>query len=360
MDDDVVLETPVSNPTPLSPAFVTNLSFNSTSEAVEKECINRYFENMNIIYYTLEKPSFLARCEKEVWSKITSGCIANEGRHGSKFAALYTVVVAIGALISGDDIVDHTSTDARSFWETLAKDSSSDASRTIKQSFLPRQLAYAYFARAKGLLGDMFEACSLETQQTLFLLSIFCQYALKPHSCYMFNGMAIRTAMAIGSSNLRDFKKNREAIRTWWCMYYHEVEVCSLLGRESVLSDADHYPVFLAKFGDPVPQEIASAEDENVFFARSNTELARILRQISEAIYSTASSAEDRPHVNRLQAALKLDAKAVQWREELKPVFDLSDVSLTEREAVTKRKIVLQLREHAFNSTLSKGPSANR
>ncbi|KAJ9614973.1 hypothetical protein H2200_001047 [Cladophialophora chaetospira] len=347
-EDDVAPETPSSNPTPRTPAFFTSPSSIPTNEAIEKECISRYFANMNVIYYVLEKAPFLTRCEKEIWSKAISAPIANEGRHGSRFPALYSAVVALGALTSGDDIVEQSSTDARLFWEALAKQSGAGASSAIKHSLLPRELAYAYFARARGLLGDFFEACSLETQQTLFFLSVFCQYALKPHSCYMYNGMAIRTAMAIGSSNLRDFKKNPvDAIRTWWCMYYHEVEVCSLLGRETVLRDPNHYPVFLARFGDPIPKEVAPAKDDNLFFARSNTELARLLRQISEAIYHTASPADDRLHVNRHQAALNLDAKLVQWKKDLKPVFDLSDASLTERESVTKRKIILQLRYHS-------------
>ena len=156
--------------------------------------------------------------------------------------------------------------------------------------------------------------------------------------------------MAIGSSNLLDVKKHAaetaEAIRTWWCMYYHEIEVCCLLGRETVLRDPDHYPVFLAKFGDPIPRLIGTEKDENVFFARSNTELARVLRQISEVIYHTGSDVEDKPQINRRQAALDLDARLLRWKTNLKPAFDLNDASLVEKESVTKRKIVLQLRKN--------------
>jgi hypothetical protein len=47
--------------------------------------------------------------------------------------------------------------------------------------------------------------------------SIFCQYALKPHECYMYSGMAARTALAIGCANEPDISKNPiQAIRTWW------------------------------------------------------------------------------------------------------------------------------------------------
>ena len=337
--------TPDSTPARLSPGFLTLSSFTATNEAVEKGCIARHFNNLHIIYSVPDKASFLARCNREKWSKSKATSPANNGQQNFKFAALYNAVVAVGALISGEDILDQSSLDAQSFWEAFRRHCNADLSLDVKKSHLPRELAKVYFTRAKFFLGDFFEGGSLETQQTLFLLSVFCQYALKPHSCYMYNGMAIRTAMAMGSASLSDVRKNSlEAIGTWWCMYYHEIEVCSLLGRETVLRDPEHYPVFLAKFGDPI-LETGKLEGESLFFARSNTELARIMRQISETIYHTGSGAEARPQNSRFQAASYLDIKLLQWRQSLNSVLDLSDSSLIEKEDATKRKIILQLRE---------------
>lgn len=291
----------------------------------------------------------MGRCSTEIWADTGS----DSGGHnhhrckGSKFPAVYNAVVALGALTAGESLVLDTETDSTvSFWAQLLKFCTEGASTSITQAQLPRELAKIYFNRAKALLDDFFEACTLETQQALFLMSIFCTYALKPHSSYMYHGMAVRTAMAMGSSNLPDTRKNPiEGIRTWWLMYSHEMELCSLLGRETCLQDAEHYPVFLAKFGDAMPPQMGSDRDENLFFARCNTELARILKQISESIYHTGSIT-NKPNqpADRLKAASDLNDRLMLWKASLKPTFDLDLDSLTESEIVTKRKIILQLR----------------
>ena len=216
-DRNGVSDTPESHSSLLSPAFLTGSSPILTNEAIEKDCIVRYFQNLHVIYYFLDRQSFMKRCEQEIWVDAASALPTDAGSRGSKFPALYNAVVAVGALTSGDDIFDQNSTERQLFWNTLAGRSNTDELRVVKSSNLPRELAKVYFAKAKALLGDCFETCSLESQQTLLLLSIFCQYALKPHCCYMYNGMAARTAMAIGSANLLNPKKNpAEAIRTFW------------------------------------------------------------------------------------------------------------------------------------------------
>lgn len=48
---------------------------------------------------------------------------------------------------------------------------------------------------------------------------MFCQNALRPHSCFMYSGMAVRMAVAIGlasgmSALPADIRK--EGKRTWW------------------------------------------------------------------------------------------------------------------------------------------------
>ncbi|KAL3464455.1 hypothetical protein BJX64DRAFT_275907 [Aspergillus heterothallicus] len=56
--------------------------------------------------------------------------------------------------------------------------------------------------------------------------SVFCQNALRPHSCYMYSGMAVRTAVAVGlASGISSLPPviRTEGIRTWWCIYSHEV-----------------------------------------------------------------------------------------------------------------------------------------
>ena len=48
---------------------------------------------------------------------------------------------------------------------------------------------------------------------------MFRQNSLQPHSCYMYSGMAVRTAAAIGlASSMSSLPSvmRREAKRTWW------------------------------------------------------------------------------------------------------------------------------------------------
>lgn len=326
-------------PAVASPASSVASQYPAPNIEVEKECIQLFFANLHLIYYFLDKIPFLESCERLIWSPDPHASKARESQNLSKFSALYNAVVAVGAITAGDDAV--SAPKVQSFLEARSKQRS-ERSTNKKAPYPPLELAQIYFAKAKTLLGDLFEVCSLESTQTLFLMSIFCQYALKPHGCYMYSGMATRTASAIGIANEPDLSRNPiGAIRTWWCMYYHEMEVCCSLGRETVLREPPYYSVFMGKFPDPLPSQYATTTDKNVFFARAQTELAYILKRTSEGIYHSPSAISQ---LDKSVAALNLDRDLLHWKTQLAPIFDLDDTPLTEPESVTKRKIVLKLR----------------
>lgn len=49
--------------------------------------------------------------------------------------------------------------------------------------------------------------------------SLYWQNYLKPHACYMYSGMAVRTALAIGlpdSSMPQSIEWQNSARKTWW------------------------------------------------------------------------------------------------------------------------------------------------
>lgn len=311
-----------------------------SNHEVEKECIKLYFANLHLIYFFLDRASFEKRCQEEMWPPtIASTPVDYKSRcRRSRFPALYNAVVAVGALTAEDDtLVNQCQGEVQAFLRSTSHQDSQSL------GYQPLALASIYFAKAKVLLGDMFESCCLEGQQTLFLMSIFCQYALRPHGCYMYSGMSARTALAIGSANEPDLKKNPlEAVRTWWCMYYHEVEVCCSLGRETFLREPSYYPVFMAKFGERMPRDFGRDDDYVLFFARSMTELAQILKRTSEDIYHDPMS---KPIDQKSQSALALDRMLFLWKQQLAPIFDLESASLTEKEPITKRKLVLKLRK---------------
>ena len=72
------------------------------------------------------------------------------------------------------------------------------------------------------------------------------------------------------------------------------------------------------------------------------TELGFILKKTTQQIYcpTTTVSLEERSKI-----ALELDEELVKWKSQLYPVIDLEGTSLTEREALTKKKMIIKLRK---------------
>ena len=89
-------------------------------------------------------------------------------------------------------------------------------------------------------------------------------------------------------------------------------------------------------------EDYASSDDQDVFFARAMTYVASILHKASDRVYTLR---KDVSLENKSQQALRLDHDLLRWKSELAPMFDLEMTSLTEREAVTKRKVFLKLSE---------------
>lgn len=74
------------------------------------------------------------------------------------------------------------------------------------------------------------------------------------------------------------------------------------------------------------------------------TALAKILRQASEDLYHP-SQRSSQDCYSKHMTAMELDTKLLEWKRLLARMYDLDRSSLTEQEEVTKRKIILQLRE---------------
>ena len=93
---------------------------------------------------------------------------------------------------------------------------------------------------------------------------------------------------------------------------------------------------------------VYAVNDNALFFARANTELAGILKRISEEIYHNGSTPAQ---IDKCQAALNLDESLLLWKSQVSSTFDFGNTSLTEPETVTKRKIVLKLRgSHSYRN----------
>ena len=136
---------------------------------IEKECIHLYFANLHLIYHFLDKAAFLVRCADEIWSGEHQSPGLRNCRK-SKFPALYNAIVSVGAITAGDDTVLAQGKDEIQEHMEGKSNKLNRSSGKRKPLYPPLELAQVYFTKAKSLLGDLFEASSLESTQTLFLM----------------------------------------------------------------------------------------------------------------------------------------------------------------------------------------------
>lgn len=201
---------------------------------LEKEYVRCFLHNLHYLHPMLDATEFTARCDKDVWASNVPHEKSKNRRH---FFALYNIVVAVGSLIAGTEVAQELSRELAIFAKHRL------AQNNPVQSVSSQTLSKYYFRKSRALLGDVFEVCSLESAQTLLLMSLYCQNSLKPHACYMYCGMAVRTALAIGLPNdsMSSSAEGRKAARrTWWyvshfvclsrillmpdrCIYSHEM-----------------------------------------------------------------------------------------------------------------------------------------
>ncbi|RAH83716.1 hypothetical protein BO86DRAFT_358136 [Aspergillus japonicus CBS 114.51] len=312
--------------------LIENLSEEAQIE-IEKMFIGSYFCNKHYIHPMLCKGAFMQRCEQEAFviSRRTSLY-----RGSSKFAGLYFAAVALGAINASPHetaLLDHYCN-----YNPIPR----RAGTTSRPSVL--DFADFYFGRAKRALGDPFESCSLEGVQALLLLSVFCQNALRPHSCFMYSGMAVRTAVAIGlASGMTSLSPGvrKEGIRTWWCIYSHEIEMCCSSGRLDSMKDLQYYQVPLPVLKvTPGHQLDVDAEDNHVAMIPAMVALAQIMSEASHLLYhSPKRSMGEMSHI-----AMDLDNKLLAWKSTLPELLDIDAASLNDTEWAFKQKLVLRLR----------------
>jgi hypothetical protein len=215
---------PMSNPAQTTAQNSSDCFFGNPM-SLEIEYVNLYFHNLHNILPFLDPYIFKARCEREIWA---TSALKRLRRNQMHFLALYNAVLAVGALTAPTDALESSRTELGAPWEEGHPHGQKVAPSSIRLSKL-------YFQRARRLLGDVFETCSLEGSQTLLLLvclfyqiniaakglvqSIYCQHALRPHTSYMYSGMAVRTGLAVGitsTSRLQSEESQVESARTWW------------------------------------------------------------------------------------------------------------------------------------------------
>lgn len=128
---------------------------------LEIEYVNIYLNNLHYISPFLDTTIFKERCEREIWA---ASALKRLRRNQMHFLALYNAVLAVGALTAPTDALESSRSELGAPWE---KNHSLHSRKVVPSSI---RLSKLYFQRARRLLGDVFEICSLEGAQALLLL----------------------------------------------------------------------------------------------------------------------------------------------------------------------------------------------
>ncbi|KAH7113458.1 fungal-specific transcription factor domain-containing protein [Dactylonectria estremocensis] len=312
-------------------------SLQVAKQRLEREYVRQFMNNLHHLHPMLEPMAFTARCEDQIWNAKIPFERNKDQRH---FFALYNIVVAVGALVSGSSMTQNFERDINLCMKQPSQSQSSSL------SLLSQELSKTYFRKSRALLGDVFEVCSLESAQTLLLMSLYCQNSLKPHACYMYCGHAVRTALAIGiarESLLNSIQDRKAARRTWWCIYSHEIDMSCSAGRRDSLGKPRNYQIDLPHIRDPTSTVTDKSDLENYSVAMINemVHFAAILRRISKELYYDSKGLT---LLQKSAVAKELDALLDDWKDQLPAYLDFGKVSFREEEWAAKQKLVLHLR----------------
>ncbi|PVI03964.1 putative C6 transcription factor [Periconia macrospinosa] len=309
----------------------------SKRRRLEKAYIHVFFNNLHHLHPMLDPFHFEERCERDIGGTRTTTERQKGFRH---FSALYNIVVAVGALIAGRNVLEDLGPDMQTCIVELVE--SGIPERRISSQIISR----TYFRKSKDRLGDTSAVCSLESAQTLLLMSLYCQNSHMPHRCYMYCGQAVRTALAIGLANesaSMSAEDRKAARRTWWCIYSHEIDMSCSSGRRDSLRKPHSYQIPLPLIKD-VTIEVSGApetENKNVAMINEMVRFAAILRRISKELYHDAKSLT-LPEKSTI--AMELDGLLSDWKANLPEWLDFGTLSFREEEWAGKQKLVLHLR----------------
>ncbi|KAF4340676.1 activator of stress s 1 [Fusarium beomiforme] len=312
-------------------------SLSSAKLRLEREYVRQFFHNLHHLHPMLDPVAFTARCEELIWTASASLENNKSQRH---FFALYHIVVAVGAIVSGSCITQDLERDIKICMKQPTQP------QGFNPSLISQELSKKYFRKSRMLLGDVFEVCSLESAQTLLLMSLYCQNSLKPHACYMYCGHAVRTALAIGIAReclSNSIEERKAARRTWWCIYSHEIDMSCSAGRRDSLGKPRNYQIDLPHIKTDDATESIQSDLENCSVAMINemVHFAAILRRISKELYYDSKGLTIS---QKSSVAKELDRLLDDWKARIPSYLDFAIVSFREQEWAAKQKLVLHLR----------------
>ncbi|KAJ4304480.1 hypothetical protein N0V90_000006 [Kalmusia sp. IMI 367209] len=219
--------------------------------------VESFFSSIHYIHPILDRREFLQKCEA-LWSANTD----NVGNHPtSSFVALYYSVLSLGAIVA------------------VREEDSASGLSNLQWSRKFFEIARTY-CKQLGLVTD------LEMVQCFFMMAKVCQNELNPHWSYMYVGLAVRTALAMGVNRdpgpgtRKTVPQLKAESRTWW-------EISFSIGRPDTLG-ADIYHnrrLPLIKNDTVTEHDSEMLEPPHCAIIGCAVDLARITRTICQKIY---------------------------------------------------------------------------
>ncbi|KAF6831652.1 C6 transcription factor [Colletotrichum musicola] len=285
--------------------------------------LQSFFSSIHYVHPILDKKVFFDRCEA-LWS----------GRQAppSSFVALYYAILSLGALIG------------------VREDEPIDGVENL-------QWSRRFFDEAKRRCDQLGMVTDLEMVQCYFFLAKVCQNELNAHWSYMYVGLAVRTALAMGINRepgpgcKKDPAELRAETRTWWGLYSLETEMSFSMGRPDTLgADLYHNRQFPA-IGDMDTESASSGGSDLVdppscAIIKSMVDYSKVIRRICLDIYLPETTV---PRTVTLAHQIDRDLQA--WTESLpEPIRPTSSAqppslkSAREAQWTKRQRLVLTMR----------------
>ncbi|KAI0121708.1 fungal-specific transcription factor domain-containing protein [Xylariales sp. AK1849] len=302
--------------------------------------LTNYLTSIHYIHPFLDKGDFLARCEK-LWSG------EDEVIQASSFTALYYSILSLGALVGPRE-------------------------EEPVEGIENLQWSRTFFDEAIGHCNRLGMVTDLDMVQCYFFLN-----ELNPHLSYMYVGLAVRTALAMGINREPGLQSRKEPAqlraesRTWWALYSLETEMSFAMGRPDTLGADLYHNRSFPSIGE---EDATSANGSNDLdppqcaIIKSMVDLSRITRRICLGIYLPETIT-----ANTVSLAYKLEQELDEWVESLPQAIrpkqstfqPLSLKSIRDPQWAKRQRLVLGIRYHnlrvlTFGSLLLTSSSEER
>ncbi|CAH0033315.1 unnamed protein product [Clonostachys rhizophaga] len=272
----------------------------------------------------VDKPEFLAKCTA-LWTDGASAVTQS-------FVALYYSLMSLGALVG------------------IREDEPVDGIENLEWSRI-------FFEEARSRTSVSM-VTDIEMVQCYFFLAKICQNELNNHSAYMYGGLAVRTALAMGinrepqPNQKLDTALTKAASRTWWSLYSLETEMSFAMGRpDSLGADVYHNRRYPAIRDDPAysgsPPELL--EPPHCAMIKAMVDFARITKSVILGIYLAESTLQQ-----ALALARQIEQDLERWLEglpaQIRPSTSEDEPRPLKRikdpQYAKKQRLVLKIRYH--------------